>query len=52
MDEEKKKKLNDAIAVIRAFCLNRDYCSGCPFKYNGGIADYGCDFPCNWHDIE
>ena len=50
MDEEKKKQLNDAMAVIRRFCLNRDDCAGCPFGC--GIAEYGCDFPYNWEEIE
>lgn len=52
MDEENKKKLNDAIAVIRHLCITRKYCSGCPFSHNCGIAGCGCDFPCNWEKIE
>ena len=50
MDEEKKKQINNAIAVIRSFCLNRDDCTDCPFAC--GIAGCGCDFPCNWENIE
>lgn len=51
MDEEKKKQLNDAIAVIKAFCFEYDFCSDCPFgvyKSDG----YYCDFIFNWQDIK
>ena len=38
MDEEKKKKLNDAIAIIRDFCewsaLSSGTCFNCPLHGN------------------
>ena len=52
MDEEKKKQLNDAIAVIRSFCLYRDSCTDCPFAYNCDATEYGCASPWDWQDIE
>ena len=50
MDEEKKKQLNDAIAVIRSFCINYDYCIWCPFAQNCYV--FGRNYPCNWKDID
>ena len=52
MDEEKKKKLNDAITVLRDMCEGHG-CSNCPmFKLNcNGSSDF-CDFPINWVDID
>ena len=52
MDEEKKKKLNDAIAVLRDMC-NKHQCGRCPF-YNMNCKGTGrfCDFPGAWQDIE
>ena len=52
MNEEKKKKLNDAITVLRDMCEGHG-CSNCPmFKLNCyGSSDY-CDFPINWVDID
>ena len=54
MDEEKKKKkkLNDAITVIRNLCITRKYCSGCPFSHNCGMAEHNCAFPYHWQNIE
>ena len=52
MDEEKKKQLNDAIAVIRNLCIIRKYCSGCPFSHNCGMAEHNCAFPYHWQNIE
>ena len=49
MDEEKKKQINEAIAVIRSFCINYDYCTLCPF---GLHCVFGRNYPCNWKDIE
>ena len=51
MDEEKKKQINNAIAVIRAFCIEHEFYSDCPFSAydNDG---YYCDFPYNWEKIE
>ena len=49
MDEKKKKQLNEAIAVIRNLCINYDYCILCPF---GPHCVFGCNYPCNWKDIE
>ena len=51
MDEDKKKQINEAIAVIRSFCVNRDSCISCPLAFNCGI-EYDYNFPCNWENIE
>ena len=53
MDEKKKKQINDAIAVIRAFCMEQINCDNCPLSYydsDGG--GYYCDFPNRWEEIE
>ena len=50
MDEE-KKKINDDITVIRAFCIEHEFCSDCPISAHEGD-DYFCDFPYNWENIE
>lgn len=53
MDEEKKKKLNDAIAVIRAFCMEQLSCDNCPLSYYDiSEAVYYCDYPNMWEEIE
>lgn len=52
MDEEKKKQINNAIAVLRDMCIKHS-CSNCPFyPYNCEGPGYYCDFPSNWADVE
>lgn len=53
MDDEMKKKLNQAIAVIRDYCDEKRNCDGCPLQ------DIFCDSdfdderpPYGWTDIE
>ena len=50
--DAKKKKLNDAIAVLRDICEGHGY-SNCPlFKVICYGSTYYCDFPINWADID
>ena len=51
MDEEKKKQINDAIAVLRDMC-NKHQCGRCPFSHNCGKAEHCCAFPYHWENIE
>lgn len=51
MDKEKKKQINEAIAIIRDFCIEHKFCSDCPFGTYVGDGYY-CDFPYNWEKIE
>ena len=51
MDEKKKKQINEAIAIIRDFCIEHKFCSDCPFGTYVGDG-YCCDFPFNWEKIE
>ena len=48
MDEEKKKQINEAIAVLREECKKHEHCFSCPFERSG--CPY--DMPCDWEDIE
>ena len=52
MDEEQKKQINKAIAVLRDICEEHG-CSNCPlFKVICHGSTYYCDFPINWLDID
>lgn len=51
MDEEKKKQINAAIAVLRDIC-NKTSCVDCPFyKVNCAGDGFYSDFPGCWKDI-
>lgn len=44
-----KKKINDAIAVLREECSKYKDCVSCPLEH------YGCGaaiLPCDWKDID
>lgn len=52
MDEEKKKQINEAIAVLRDIC-NKNRCVDCPFYMVNCLGDGGySDFPGCWKDIQ
>lgn len=52
MDEE-TMKLNEAIAVIRAFCMEQLSCDDCPLSYYDSDGEgYYCDWPNRWEEIE
>lgn len=49
MDEEKKKKLNDAIKLLRDECKKHNQCWSCPLYF----ATRECDIkPVVWQDID
>lgn len=52
MDEEKRKQINEAIAVLKDLC-NSNACNNCPMnKYNCiGYEGY-CDVPGDWALID
>ena len=51
--DAKKKQINDAIAVIRAFCIEHESCIDCPLsQYEIDEGGYYCDFPSNWEEID
>lgn len=51
MDEEKKKQINEAIAVLRDMC-NSYKCGDCPFYNKNCNGDgYYSDFPGCWEEI-
>ena len=54
MDEEKKKQINEAIAVLRDMCFKHLSCKGCPMRgKNCNYLEVGeFDIPCNWQDID
>ena len=53
MDANEKKKLNEAIAVIRSFCIEHESCIDCPLsQYEIDEGGYYCDFPSNWEEID
>ena len=48
MDEEKKKQINDAIAVLRDFCLSEYHsCLECPLHSNCMVR-----LPRYWNDVD
>ena len=51
MDKEKKKQINDAIAVLRTMC-NEHICVYCPFfAWNCDGCENYCNLPKDWEDI-
>ncbi len=51
MDEEKKKQLNDAIAVLREECKKHSSCDLCPIGQKIDGKNF-CTKPWAWADIE
>ena len=51
MDNAKKKKLNDAIAVLREECKKHCSCDLCPIGQKIDGKNF-CTKPCAWKDID
>lgn len=49
MDEEMKKRINDAIAVLREECGKHKDCLSCPLERSSCGAAI---LPCDWEDID